>query len=102
MAVLTSCTIVLGMRMLGTLLISSLIIFPALISMRVCKRFRSVVVCSAVVSVICFLAGFFLSAAGPQNLNLPTGATIVTVNLCAFALFALAGFILARRRAGCE
>jgi len=96
-AVLASCTIVLGMRMLGTLLISSLVIFPALTSMRVCKSFRSVMVCSAAVSVVCFLAGFLLSLAGPRGL--PTGATIVAVNLAAFGAFSLAGWILERRRA---
>ena len=52
-AVLTAVTIVLGMRMMGTLLISSLIIFPALTSMRVCKTFRGVIVNSAIISVVC-------------------------------------------------
>jgi len=97
MAVLTSCTVVLGMRMLGTLLISSLVIFPALISMRVCKSFRSVVLCSAAVSVVCFLLGFGASCLGARGL--PTGATIVAVNLCAFGLFSLLGWARARRRA---
>ena len=97
MAVLASCTVVLGMRMLGTLLISSLVIFPALISMRVCKSFRSVVLCSAVVSVVCFLLGFGVSCLGARGL--PTGATIVAVNLCAFGLFSLVGWVRARRRA---
>ena len=97
MAVLTSCTVVLGMRMLGTLLISSLVIFPALISMRVCKSFRGVVLCSALVSVVCFLLGFWISCLGTRGL--PTGATIVVVNLCAFGLFSLLGWARARRRA---
>ena len=99
-AMLASCTIVLGMRMLGTLLISSLVIFPALISMRVCKSFRSVTLCSGVVSVLCFLIGFIFSSAGPRGL--PTGATIVAVNLCAFGLFALVGGIRGRNRRHCE
>ena len=97
MAVLTSCTVVLGMRMLGTLLISSLVIFPALISMRLCKSFKSVVLCSAIVSVMCFLLGFWISCLGARGL--PTGATIVAVNLCAFGLFSLLGWARARRRA---
>jgi len=97
MAVLTSCTVVLGMRMLGTLLISSLVIFPALISMRICKSFRSVALCSAVISAACFLLGFWISCLGARGL--PTGAAIVTVNLCAFGLFSLLGWIRARRRA---
>ena len=54
-AVLTAVTIVLGMRMMGALLISSLIIFPALTSMRLCKTFKSVIVNSAVISVVCLV-----------------------------------------------
>ena len=54
-AILTAITIVLGMRMMGALLISSLIIFPALTSMRVCKHSTTVVIVSAVISIICFL-----------------------------------------------
>lgn len=60
-ALLTALTIVVGMRIMGTLLISSLIIFPALTSMRLCKTFRSVILCSAVLSVICFVVGMSAS-----------------------------------------
>jgi len=56
LAVLTAVTVVLGMRMMGALLISSLIIFPALSSMRVCRSFRSVIICAALISVSCFTA----------------------------------------------
>ncbi|MDR2687229.1 MAG: metal ABC transporter permease [Oscillospiraceae bacterium] len=97
MAVLTSCTVVLGMRMLGTLLISSLVLFPALISMRVCKSFRGVALCSAAVAAACFLLGFWISCLGARGL--PTGAAIVAVNLGAFGLFSLLGWLRARRRA---
>ena len=87
LAVLTAVTVVLGMRMMGALLISSLIIFPALSAMRVCRSFRSVIVCAAGISVGCFLVGlvasFFLST--------PTGASIVAANLLLFALFSLLG-----------
>ncbi|MDR1464507.1 MAG: metal ABC transporter permease [Oscillospiraceae bacterium] len=96
LAVLTALTVVLGMRMMGTLLISSLVIFPALIAMRVCKSFRAVTVCAAAVSVLCFLVGFALSCLLPRGL--PTGATIVATDLAAFALFALAGRLRARTR----
>ena len=82
-ASLTAITIVLGMRMMGALLISSLIIFPALTSMRICKRFKTVTVCSAVVSIICFLIGVFISYVYAT----PTGASIVIVNIAAFSLF---------------
>ncbi|MDR1209971.1 MAG: metal ABC transporter permease [Clostridiales bacterium] len=82
-AFLTAITIVLGMRMMGALLISSLIIFPALTSMRLCKKFKSVTVCSAVVSVICFFVGVVISYVEAT----PTGASVVLVNIAAFLLF---------------
>ena len=85
-ALLTALTIVIGMRIMGTLLISSLIIFPALTSMRLCKTYRKVIICSAVVSVICFIAGIV----GSYFLETPTGATIVIMNLVLFLLFTLA------------
>jgi ABC-type Mn2+/Zn2+ transport system permease subunit len=86
-AVLTAVTVVLGMRMMGALLISSLIIFPPLSAMRVCRTFKSVVICSAVDSVACFAAGMLCSYA----LELPTGPAVVAVNMLAFGAFALAG-----------
>jgi len=82
-AFLTAITIVLGMRMMGALLISSLIIFPALTSMRLCKKFMTVTICSAVVSVICFFIGVVLS----YIKAIPTGASVVIVNIAAFLLF---------------
>lgn len=84
-AVLTALIIVLGMRLMGALLISSLIIFPALTSMRVCRTFKSVVICSGVVSVICFLLGIMSSVL----FDLPTGASIVIVNIILFGIFSL-------------
>lgn len=83
-AFLTAVTIVLGMRMMGAMLISSLIIFPALTSMRLCKRYRSVILCSAAVSLVCFFVGVVAS----YLYNLPTGASVVMVNLLCFGLFA--------------
>ena len=88
-AFLTAITIVLGMRMMGALLISSLIIFPSLTAMRVCKRFRSVVVTAGVISVCCFFVGIVLS----YVFATPTGASIVAVNLVLFVLFSLVGKI---------
>ncbi len=87
LAVLTAVTVVLGMRMMGALLISSLIIFPALSAMRVCRSFRGVIVCAACVSVGCFLVGMV----GSYFLSTPTGASIVVVNLFIFAVFSLIG-----------
>lgn len=79
-AVLTAVTVVLGMRMMGTLLISSLIIFPAVSAMRLCGRFRTVTVISAFISIICFLSGLVLS----YVFSAPTGASVVIVNLAVF------------------
>lgn len=93
-ALLTAITIVLGMRLMGTLLISSLVIFPALTSMRILKSFRSVVICSAVLSVLCFLIGIFFS----YIWSTPTGASIVCVNIAAFFVFWAASFLLCRQR----
>ncbi len=89
LATLTAITIVLGMRMMGAMLISALIIFPALTSMRLCKRFQTVVIFSAVSAVLCFLVGIFLS----YWYSLPTGASVVAVNLAALLLCSLAGAV---------
>lgn len=88
-AVLTAVTIVLGMRMMGALLISSLIIFPALTSMRVCRTFKSVVVNSAAVSVVCLAAGITISYVWAA----PAGASVVIVNIAAFMIYSLIGLI---------
>jgi len=88
-AFLTAITIVLGMRMMGALLISSLIIFPALTSMRLCKKFRSVTICSAIVSVTCFLTGVIISYVKAT----PTGASVVIVNIIAFLMFWLINIV---------
>lgn len=94
LALLTAVTIVLGMRLMGAMLISSLIIFPALTAMRICKRFRSVVLVAAVLSVFCFVAGLVAS----YLFSTATGASIVAVNLLMFLLFALIGFVQRRRK----
>lgn len=82
-AFLTAITIVLGMRMMGALLISALIIFPALTSMRLCKKFSTVTICSTLVSVLCFFSGVVLSYLE----SIPTGASVVLVNIAMFLLF---------------
>lgn len=87
LACLTAVTIVLGMRMMGALLISSLIIFPPLTSMRLCKTFRSVVICSGLLSSFCFVAGMVISFA----LSTPTGPSVVAVNIICFCVFAALG-----------
>ena len=88
-AVLTAITIVLGMRMMGAMLISSLVIFPALTSMRVFKSFFGVVVSAGVVSVACFFIGLVLS----YVYSIPAGASVVVVNLAMFGVFSIAQFV---------
>ena len=91
-AVLTAVTIVLGMRMMGALLISSLIIFPALSAMRACRTFRSVTIHAAVISVVCLAAGLLMSYLG----GTPAGASVVMANIAALILYSLAGLIRGR------
>jgi zinc transport system permease protein len=91
-ALLTAVTIVLGMRMMGALLISSLVIFPALTSMRVYKTFLSVTLCSAIVAVFCFIIGVTAS----YVYSLPTGASVVGVNIVLFLSFWLTGTLRGR------
>lgn len=87
LALLTAVTIVVGMRMMGAMLISSLVIFPALTAMRVCKSFRGVVLTAGVVSVCAFVTGLWASYA----LSAPAGASVVVVNLILFLLFTILG-----------
>ena len=93
-ALLTALTIVIGMRLMGSMLISSLIIFPALCAMRVFKSFRTVTICSAIISVVTFVAGMTISFV----FDTPCGASIVCVNIAVFAVFFLAGALLGRSR----
>ena len=80
LSVLTALTIVLGMRMMGAMLISSLIIFPALTAMRLFKSFRGVVICAGVSSVACFCVGLTASFV----LSTPVGASVVVTDLAVF------------------
>lgn len=82
-AILTALVIVIGMRMMGVMLISSIIIFPSLTSMLLFKSFKKVVISSGIISVFSFLIGIYLS----YIYNISTGATIVLVNLTLFILF---------------
>ena len=86
-AVIIAVIIVLAMNLVGSLLISALVIFPALSAMRVFKSFFSVTVCSAVLSVVCTLIGMIISIVG----GTPVGSTIVAVDIAAFLAFALVG-----------
>jgi zinc transport system permease protein len=91
-ALLTALTIVLGMRMMGALLITSLVIFPSLTSMRVFSTFRSVSVSAAVVSVACFLVGITVSYVYAT----PTGASVVAAHIAVFAGFSVVGALKGR------
>ena len=84
-AILAAVVIVIGMRMMGTLLISSIIIFPALTSMRLFRTFKRVIASSVIVSVVSFLIGIFLS----YIYEISSGATIVLTNLVMFIIFSL-------------
>ena len=88
-AVIIAVIIVLAMNLVGSLLISALVIFPALSAMRVFKSFKSVTICSACLSVSCALIGMLTSI----MFGTPTGSTIVVADIVAFAAFSLIGFI---------
>lgn len=92
-AVLTAVTVVLGMMMMGALLISSLMIFPAVTAMRINRHFRGVVLTAVVISVGCFLAGLFLSL----WIDTAVGASVILMNLVVFAVASLVAAI--RKRA---
>ena len=77
---LTALTIVLGMRLMGAMLISSLVIFPALTAMGLLRSFKGVVICAAGLSVVCFCVGL----TGSYLWGTPVGATVVLVNLAVF------------------
>ncbi len=81
-AFLTAVTVVIGMRMMGTLLMSSFIIFPAVICRPFAKSFRALVIAAASVSLACFLLGLFASF----WFNLPSGASVVAVNVLVLAI----------------
>ena len=92
-SVLTAVTIVLGMRMMGAMLISSLVIFPCLTSMRVFNSFGGVMISSGLLSLVCFLLGMMAS----YQFSTPAGASVVVVNLAAFVIFG-AWQMLGRRK----
>ena len=91
-AFLTAITIVLGMRIMGTMLISSLIIFPALTSMRIFNSFKRVMISSGIISVACFFIGMPVSFL----YSTPAGASVVLVNAAVFLLFSVIGSFMRR------
>lgn len=91
-ALLTALTVVLGMRMMGSLLISSLIIFPAVTAGKLVNSFKAVVCTSVVLSMACFFLGILLSF----QVNLPAGASIVLVNLAVLLIVMAARRIISK------
>lgn len=88
-AVIIAVIIVLAMKLVGSLLTSALIVFPALSAMRLFRSYRQVIVCSAVVSVVCAFSGIVLSIL----VSTPVGSTIVAVNIAVFLIFSLIALI---------
>ena len=86
-AIIIAVIIVLAMNLVGSLLISALVIFPALSAMRVFKSFKSVTVCSVIISVACSLTGLLISVPA----GTPVGSTIVAADLFAFIVFYIIG-----------
>ncbi|HAL31589.1 MAG TPA: ABC transporter, partial [Lachnospiraceae bacterium] len=86
-AVIIAVVIVLGMKLVGSLLVSALIIFPALSAMRVFRSFLSVTLCSAILSVLCAVSGILISILA----STPVGSTIVAVDILAYLCFMAAG-----------
>ncbi|MGN1281439.1 MAG: metal ABC transporter permease [Succinivibrio sp.] len=82
LALMCAIIIVLGMKMMGALLISNLIVLPAVTAMRVCKRFKTVVIYSVIISIFCFFSGLILS----YVYSTPTGASVVLINVALFVI----------------
>lgn len=89
-AIIIAIIIVLAMNLVGSLLISALVIFPALSAMRVFKSFKSVTICSVILSVFCSLMGILISIL----LGTPVGSTIVVVDIAAFGICYVTGLIV--------
>ncbi len=94
LAALTAVTVVIGMKMVGAIMVSGLIIFPALSAMRVARRFSAVVITSASLALACFVIGFVLSLV----LDVQPGPAIITIHVIAFLICCLIGFLRNRIR----
>ncbi|MCL2678388.1 MAG: metal ABC transporter permease [Clostridiales bacterium] len=94
LAVVIAVVIVVAMNLVGALLISALVIFPALSAMRVFKSFKSVTICAAIFSVVCTALGFLISIIWET----PVGSTIVAVDIAGFAAFSIIGIIPGRSK----
>ena len=93
-SILCSITVVLGMKLMGALLITSLIIFPTISARQIFKTYKSVVIASVIISVICFFIGMIIN----YYIDLPIGSTIVVVNLVLLIVMMLVGKLLKMKR----
>ena len=89
-SILCAFTVVIGMKVMGTLLITSLIVFPVLSARQICKTYKHVVIASAIISVLCFVIGIITNLA----VDLPVGATIVVINLIVFIILLVTRLII--------
>lgn len=95
LATVIAMVIVLAMNLVGSLLVSALVVFPALSAMRVCKSFKSVTICATVTAVCCSFVGILISILS----NTPVGSTIVAADLVAFIAFSVIGKLLGGKKA---
>lgn len=93
-AAMIAVTVVVGMEMIGSLMISALVVFPALTAMRICRSFRGVLVTAGICSVCCFFVGFIISC----ELALPAGASVVSVDLCLYVIVSAVTAVRTSRR----
>ncbi len=91
---LISVTVVVGMKMIGSVMISAIIVFPALTAMRVRKSFKGVIITAALHSVFCFVLGFVLAC----ELDLPVGAAVVAVNLTVYVIVSALTSLVSRKK----
>ncbi len=112
-AVLTAVTIVLGMKLIGSIMISAVIVFPTLAAMKICSKFKSVIIASAVISILCFVIGLFFATVvkfyphtqggvpAGDGVSLPVGPCVVLFNalalLCCMAIREIRIRVLKRR-----
>lgn len=98
LAVIIAVVIVLAMNLVGSLLISALIIFPALSAMRVFKSYKKVIICSAITSVGCTALGIMISVLA----STPVGSTVVAVDIVVFAVYYVVGIVLQKHKKVCS
>ncbi|MGL5259867.1 MAG: metal ABC transporter permease [Lachnospiraceae bacterium] len=89
LAIIIAVVVVLAMNLVGSLLISALVIFPAMSAMRVFKSFKAVIICSVIISMICASSGIIIAIL----VGTPVGSTIVAVDILGFAIFSFIGII---------